>query len=233
MKTFLKSLQRQDGFTLVELMVVVAIIGLLSAVAIPNFKKYQARARTSEAKLQLSAIYTAEQAFFSDFSIYATCLRYMGYDPSGEAAQRYYLTGFPSVTNAVNGTAADTTTPYGSAVNSGLNSASMAAGGCQQGEAAADGQTFFLPGKRLGNLVVATAAGVNGTPQAGTLTIALSRVTSNAADGIGDQTTNDLQTFRAVANGIIDSDTTNDTAEEASFFWINQEKQIANPRTGY
>jgi len=47
MKSFFQSLKRQDGFTLVELMVVVAIIGLLSAVAVPNFKKYQAKAKTS------------------------------------------------------------------------------------------------------------------------------------------------------------------------------------------
>ncbi len=44
----------ENGFTLVELMVVVAIIGLLSAVAIPNFQKYQARSKTSEAKLQFT-----------------------------------------------------------------------------------------------------------------------------------------------------------------------------------
>lgn len=90
---FSTSLKRQDGFTLVELMVVVAIIGLLSAVAIPNFKKYQAKAKVSEAKLQLAAAYTAEQAFFGDYSVYASCLKYMGYDP-GDASARYYGIGF-------------------------------------------------------------------------------------------------------------------------------------------
>jgi type IV pilus assembly protein PilA len=61
MKKFMHVLKHQKGFTLVELMVVVAIIGLLSAVAVPNFKKYQAKAKISEAKLQLSALYTAQR----------------------------------------------------------------------------------------------------------------------------------------------------------------------------
>lgn len=114
MKTFLKALRRQDGFTLVELMVVVAIIGLLSAVAIPNFQKYQARSKTAEAKLQLSAIYTAEASFFSDYNIYSHCLRYMGYDPTEEISSRYYTTGFlafPTID----------VTAYGSATNAGIN----------------------------------------------------------------------------------------------------------------
>jgi type IV pilus assembly protein PilA len=114
MKTFLKTLRRQDGFTLVELMVVVAIIGLLSAVAIPNFQKYQARSKTSEAKLQLAAIYTAEASFYADYNIYASCLQYMGYDPSEEANSRYYTTGFRGFAT-INGAA------YTSAINAGIN----------------------------------------------------------------------------------------------------------------
>ncbi len=146
MKTFLKTLKRQDGFTLVELMVVVAIIGLLSAVAIPNFQKYQARSKTSEAKLQLSAIYTAEASFFSDYNIYAGCLRYMGYDPREEITSRYFTTGFSSFAT-INATAAV------SAVNAGLNALATE---CPTTSVVVD-ISNFLAGKSTGsNLSIVT-----------------------------------------------------------------------------
>lgn len=112
----MKFLKRSEGFTLVELMVVVAIIGILSAVAIPNFKKYQAKSKTSEAKLQLSSVYSAETAMMSDFDYYVSCLNIAGYDPSGEARNRYYGVGFngaAAVADAAavaNGAAASCTT---------------------------------------------------------------------------------------------------------------------------
>ncbi len=84
-------LKSESGFTLVELMVVVAIIGILSAIAVPNFKKYQAKSKQSEAKIQLAAVYSTEIGANSDYDTYATCLTDLGYEipPKG-----YYWVGF-------------------------------------------------------------------------------------------------------------------------------------------
>ncbi len=59
----LKAMRKQGGFTLIELMIVVAIIGILAAIAIPNFIQYQMRSRTSEAKTNLAAVKTSQLAF--------------------------------------------------------------------------------------------------------------------------------------------------------------------------
>lgn len=59
----MKSLRSSKGFTLIELMIVVAIIGILAAIAIPNFLQYQLKSKQSEAKVNLGAIKTSEIAF--------------------------------------------------------------------------------------------------------------------------------------------------------------------------
>lgn len=58
------------GFTLIELMIVVAIIGILAAIAIPNFLRFQLKSKSSEGKVNIAAIRTAEESYLAEFGQY-------------------------------------------------------------------------------------------------------------------------------------------------------------------
>ncbi|WP_413569914.1 type IV pilin protein [Bdellovibrio sp. HCB117] len=98
----------QRGFSLVELMVVVAIIGILAAIAVPSVNKYMAKARQSEAKTNLSSLYTAEKAFYSEYNTYDSRFAAVGYTPEGSLR---YNVGFSDAGKQAGNAEGYTTTP--------------------------------------------------------------------------------------------------------------------------
>jgi len=81
--------RNKKGFTLIELMIVVAIIGILAAIAIPNFMKFIAKTKRSEAKYNLEAIYKAEISWFGEYNFFSNDFNTIRWRPEGTI---YYYT---------------------------------------------------------------------------------------------------------------------------------------------
>ncbi len=84
--------QKESGFTLIEVMMVVMILGIVSAIAVPNFLRYQAKARQAEARQNLGGIFVAEIAYFGELSRYGT-FNQIGFSVAGASNRYTYRSG--------------------------------------------------------------------------------------------------------------------------------------------
>lgn len=103
---------KEKGFTLIELMIVVAILGILAAIAIPNFMRFQAKSRQSEAKTNLGAIGTTAESYRAENDSYTltpagaeVTFNDLGWAPQGTTRYDYGYNG--SLFDAANGTTYD------------------------------------------------------------------------------------------------------------------------------
>ncbi len=74
-----RSVRKNQGFTLIELMVVVAIIGILAFIAIPQYQSYIIRSIRSDAQQEMMSILQAQERYYSDQLSYTTDLSDLGY----------------------------------------------------------------------------------------------------------------------------------------------------------
>src|SRR5438132_309866 len=81
----------QNGFTLIELLIAVAIIGILAAIGIPNFLRFQARSKQSEAKTKLKALFAAEKGFMLEKDRYSSLVGEIGFSPERNNSYAYNL----------------------------------------------------------------------------------------------------------------------------------------------
>ena len=197
----------QSGFSMIELMVVVAIVGILVAVAIPNFKKYQAKTRIVEAKTALAAAFTSESIFHEEFRIYHKCLSYMGFQPGVSLESRYYTVGFGNV-------AAIDANVYSAAIIDSLVTAD-----CPNDTNLNQGSQIFIAGKTIGSATVVNSL------------ISASSEDGSGGTFLGSQNSEANKTFVMAASGIISEKATD--PNRSSLWTINQNKVLVQIRPGY
>jgi prepilin-type N-terminal cleavage/methylation domain-containing protein len=106
------------GFTLVELMVVVVIVGILAAVSVPVYTSYTKKARASEGQALVGVVSAAEKAYFAEHNICKTVTLANGGDPANDpfginASQNSFFSSYAVAINATTGNCAFTVTTAG------------------------------------------------------------------------------------------------------------------------
>lgn len=132
-KREMKRAHDAKGFTLIEMMVVLAILGLLAAIAIPSYLRWQGQTRQAEAKTNLAGIFVSELAFFGENSRFGS-FREVGFALAAASNRYTYRSPGDGGNSGAAGSGALATSSYipagiGTPMADGQGSGSIVAGG--------------------------------------------------------------------------------------------------------
>ena len=103
--------QTSKGFTLIELMIVVAIVSILSGIATARFAVSQARSKQAEATTNLKAMFAAERAFSAEKGHFSNLVHEIGFSPERNNRYAYFVGSGPMLTQRSDTTGKEVATP--------------------------------------------------------------------------------------------------------------------------
>jgi len=147
----------QKGFTLIELMIVVAIIGILAAIAIPAYQDYTVRAQVTEGLNLADAVKTGVAEYYANTGDWPTSMSEMGYsaDPSGK-----YATDLDATDGSI-------VITYGGEANANINGSTL----ILQPRLSANGDVVWLCGQNVPNVTLTDPSGGASSPAATASTV--------------------------------------------------------------
>ena len=112
-------LRRSEGFSLVELMIVIAILAIISAIAIPSYTSYMLKSQRIDGISFLSEVASEQTRFYSEYNRYGTTMAELGYgvDDTAESDEGFYVVSIVTPAGAASYTITATPVPGGRQVN--------------------------------------------------------------------------------------------------------------------